>query len=320
LPKGAEPNRLTVARWLVSSDNPLAARVLVNRYWEQLFGTGIVETAEDFGVQGEQPSHQELLDYLAVELMDHRWDTKWLVREIVLSGAYRQTSRTAPALVSSDPDNRLLARGPRFRLTAEMIRDEALFAAGLLSPKMHGPSVRPPQPKMGLNAAFGGSTDWETSAGEDKYRRGLYTSWRRTTPYPSFMTFDATSREVCTIRRIRTNTPLQALVTMNDPVYIEAAQALARRIVLEGGDDAGARVTYAFRLVVTRPPSDGERARLVTLYEQLVERYSADSAAAMPLATDPLGPVPQGMNVAELAAWTVVGNVLLNLDETLARR
>jgi hypothetical protein len=185
---------------------------------------------------------------------------------------------------------------------------------------MHGPSVRPLRPKLGLSSAFGGSTDWDPSPGEDKYRRGLYTSWRRTTPYPSFMTFDATSREVCTIRRIRTNTPLQALVTMNDPVFIEAAQALARRIVSEGGDDVNARVTYAFRLTLTRPPSDNERARLASLYEKLLERYRADSGAAMPMATDPLGPVPQGMDVAELAAWTVVGNVLLNLDETLARR
>jgi hypothetical protein len=261
-----------------------------------------------------------LLDYLAVELMQHGWDTKWLVREIVTSATYRQTSRTTKELAASDPNNRLLARGPRFRLQAENIRDQALFVGGMLSTKTHGPSVRPLRPKLGLASAFGGSTDWDPSPGEDKYRRGLYTSWRRTTPYPSFMTFDATSREVCTIRRIRTNTPLQALVTMNDPVFIEAAQALARRIVLEGGDDSNARATYAFRLALTRPPNDNEHARLVALYEKLVERYRADSAAALPMATDPIGPVPQGMDVAELAAWTVVGNVLLNLDETLARR
>lgn len=320
LPAGAEPNRLTLAQWLVSAENPLTARVVVNRYWEQLFGMGIVETSEDFGIQGESPTHAELLDTLAVEFMRHEWDPKWLVREIVTSATYRQSSKVSAELAARDPYNRLLARGPRNRLSAELIRDQALAAAGLLSHKLGGPSVQPPRPRLGLASAFGGSTDWDTSPGEDKYRRGLYTSWRRTTPYPSMTTFDATSREVCTIRRIATNTPLQALVTLNDPVYVEAAQAVARRIMTEGGATAEERAALGFRLCVTRPPTAAEQARLVELYAKTLEKYRQDAAAATQMATDPLGPAPAGLDIAELASWTVVANVLLNLDETLAKR
>ena len=194
LPEGAAANRLTLARWLVDEKNPLTARVVVNRYWEQLFGIGIVETSEDFGTQGELPSHPELLDYLVVELMENGWDIKHLLRDIVTSATYRQSSRVTRELAERDPHNRLLARGPRFRLSAEMIRDQSLAVSGLLSRKMYGPSVRPPRPNLGLRAAFGGSTDWKPSPGGDRYRRGLYTSWRRTTPYPSMATFDAPSR------------------------------------------------------------------------------------------------------------------------------
>lgn len=319
LPEGMPANRLSLARWLVDERNPLTARVVVNRYWEQLFGIGLVETSEDFGIQGEPPSHPALLDFLAVDLMQSGWDTKRLVKQIVTSATYRQSSKVTPALAERDPYNRLLARGPRNRLSAELVRDQALAIAGLLSTKMYGPSVQPPRPKLGLASAFGGSTDWETSPGEDKFRRGLYTSWRRTTPYPSMTTFDATSREVCTIRRIPTNTPLQALVTLNDPVYVEAAQALARRAMTEGGTTPRERATYAFRLCVTRPPSEAEAARIVRLYEAALERYQASPDAARQLATDPLGPLPEGLDAAEAAAWTVVGNVLLNLDEVLAR-
>ena len=320
LPEQASPDRLGVARWLVDKQNPLTARVLVNRYWEQLFGVGIVATSEDFGSQGELPSHPELLDHLAVELMRRDWDPKWLIREIVNSATYRQTSRVSPAARQVDPDNRLLANGPRFRLSAEMIRDQALAVAGLLSTKMHGPSVLPPRPNLGLRAAFGGSTDWKPSPGEDKYRRGLYTSWRRTTPYPSFMTFDATSREVCTIRRVRTNTPLQALVTLNDPVFVEAAQAWARRVVREGGSTPAEQAEYGFRLILCRPPSGQERAQILKLLEKAMAVYSQDQQAAAAMAAKPLGPVPRDLEAATLAAWTVVGNVLLNLDETLARK
>ena len=320
LPAGKEPNRLALAEWLVDERNPLTARVLVNRYWEQLFGVGLVETSEDFGIQGEYPSHPELLDYLALEFQRDGWDMKRLLRRIVVSATYRQSSKAAPEMQRRDPFNRLLARGPRFRLSAETVRDQALAISGLLSRKMLGPPVQPPRPNLGLASAFGGSTDWQTSPGEDKYRRGLYTSWRRTTPYPSMTTFDATSREVCTMRRIRTNTPLQALVTMNDPVYIEAAQALARRIAAEGGSNPADRAAYGFRLCLSRAPSQAELQPLLRLYQQALERFTADAAQATRMATEPLGPAPAGMNVAELAAWTVVGNTLLNLDEALARR
>jgi hypothetical protein len=320
LPEGTEPNRLAAARWLVDRRNPLTARVVTNRYWEQLFGVGLVETSEDFGRQGSLPSHPALLDYLATELMRSRWDTRALVRRIVTSATYRQSSRVTELLRERDPANRLLARGPRFRLSAETIRDQALAVAGLLSSKMYGPSVRPPRPVLGLRAAFGGSTDWETSTGEDRYRRGLYTQWRRTTPYPSFTTFDAPSREFCSVRRVRTNTPLQALVTMNDPVYVEAAQALARRIVSQGGTADDQRASYGFRLCLARPPGERELARLLALKQDALQRLGQDPAAAEALATDPLGPAPAEADVAELAAWTVTANVLLNLDEFLARR
>ena len=320
LPVGSQPDRLGLAKWLVDKNNPLTARVLVNRHWEQLFGIGIVETSEDFGTQGEPPSHPALLDYLAADLVQQGWDTKKLLKTIVTSATYRQSSAVTPELVERDPQNRLLARGPRFRLPAEMIRDQALAIGGLLSGKMYGPSVRPPRPVLGLRAAFGGSTDWKTSGGEDKYRRGLYTSWRRTTPYPSLTTFDAPSREVCTIRRIRTNTPLQALVTLNDPVFVEAAQALARRMVAEGGKTVDERTVYGFRLCLARAPSKAEQASLMRLYEKALARYAIDEPNAKLIATNPLGPAPKGVDIKQLAAWTVVGNVLLNLDEVIAKR
>ena len=219
-----------------------------------------------------------------------------------------------------DPQNRLLSRGSRHRLPAETVRDQALAIAGLLSPKMHGPSVQPPRPVLGLTAAFGGSTDWETSPGEDRYRRGLYTRWQRTMPYPSMDAFDAPSREVCRLRRIRTNTPLQALVTLNDPVYVEAAQGLGRRILAEGGDTLESRIEYGFRLCTSRPPTADELNVLRQTWEQARAAYVDREADAFVLATDPLGPLPEGVNPIDAAAWTLIGNILLNLDETLARR
>lgn len=319
LPEGAKADRLGAAQWLVARDNPLTARVEVNRLWEQLFGIGLVETSEDFGSQGELPVNQALLDYLAVDLMEHGWDVKRTLKLMVESAAYRQAATATPEKLAIDPTNRLVSRGPRFRLSAEMVRDSSLAASGLLSRKMYGPSVRPMQPKMGMNSAFGGSTDWDPSPGEDRYRRGLYTKWRRTTPYPSMMAFDAPSREVCTIRRIATNTPLQALVTLNDPVYVEAAQALARRVVAEGGDANEARIVYAFRLCLSRQPTDAEKTRLLQLLEQALAEYRQQPEMAKTIATDPLGPLPEGADAAELAAWTLVGNVLMNLDEFLSR-
>ncbi len=320
LPEGAPRDRLTLAKWVIGDENPLTARVIANRYWEQIFGIGIVLTSEEFGSQGDQPFHPELLDWLATEMVRLKWDTKAFLRLLVTSAAYRQSSRMTPELHQLDPDNRLLARGPRFRLSAEALRDQALLVSGLLSPKMYGPPVKPQQPALGISAAFGSGIDWQTSAGADKYRRGLYTTWRRSSPYPSMATFDAPNREVCTVRRIRTNTPLQALVTLNDPVYIEAAQALARRMVSAGGKSPAERLTYGFRLVLARPPQPKEVQRLVSLYEDAVKKYGLNLEEAKKMATEPLGAAPPEFDVPELAAWTVVGNVLLNLDETLMKR
>jgi len=320
LPPDVPRNRLALAKWLIDDNNPLTARVIANRYWEQLFGIGIVATSEEFGTQGDQPFHPELLDWLATEMMRLKWDTKAFLKTLVMSATYCQSSKVTPDLQHRDPDNRLLARGPRFRLSAETLRDQALVVSGLLSPKMYGPPVKPPQPNIGLSAAFGSGIDWQTSGGTDKYRRGVYTTWRRSNPYPSMATFDAPNREVCIVRRGRTNTPLQALVTLNDPVYIEAAQALARRLVSCGGATVADRAGYGFRLALSRPPQEAELVRLVKLYEQSLARFSQNAEEAKRMATEPLGAPPQDANIAELAAWTVVGNVLLNLDETLMKR
>jgi uncharacterized protein DUF1553/uncharacterized protein DUF1549/cytochrome c/F5/8 type C domain-containing protein len=319
LPADAPMNRLTLAKWLVDENNPLTARVIVNRYWEQLFGIGIVATSEDFGAQGELPYHPELLDWLAAEFVGMKWDVKQFLKLLVTSAAYRQSSRVTSELQDRDPDNRLLARGPRFRLSAETIRDQALAVSGLLSPKMYGEPVRPPQPVLGVSAAFGSGIDWQTSMGDDKYRRGLYTTWRRSNPYPSMSTFDAPNREVCTLRRSRTNTPLQALVTLNDPVYVEAAQALARKIAQSASTPAE-KVRFGFRACLSRQPTDGELQRLVALYTKAFDEFAKKPDEAKKMATDPIGTVPEGADMKELAAWTVVGNVLLNLDEMLMKR
>jgi mono/diheme cytochrome c family protein len=320
LPKDAPADRLALARWLVDPANPLTARVTVNRYWEQIFGIGLVETPDDFGIRGKLPTHPRLLDWLATEFVAQKWNVKELLRVLVTSATYRQSSRVTPALLERDPDNRLFARGPRFRSSAEVIRDQALFVSGLLSAKMHGPPVRPPQPQLGLTAAFGGNTDWKADTGEDMHRRALYTLWRRTTPYPSLVTFDAPSRNVCTVNRARTNTPLQALVTLNDPVYVEAAQALGRRMVREGGMTAEARATYGFRVCLARPPRAEELRRVVDLYQRARSEFAGNKKEAEAAATQPIGPLPAGADPVDLAAWAVVGNVLLNLDETFVKR
>jgi hypothetical protein len=319
-PAGEPINRLSFAKWLVSPDNPLTARVAVNRLWEEIFGIGLVETSEDFGMQGELPSHPELLDWLATEYVRLGWDTKQMLKLLVTSAAYRQSSQVSDDLRKRDPFNRLLARGPRVRLSGEEVRDQALFVSGLLSSKMYGPPVQPPKPSFGLSAAFGGTTDWQADTGENRYRRGLYIRVRRNAPYPSLTTFDAPERTYCNVRRLRTNTPLQALVTLNDPVFVEAAQAFARRVVNDGGSTPEARVAYAFRLCLTRLPSERETQRLTQVFTKALELYSGDAGKATAMATKPLGPAPKEMNVAELAAWTVVANVLLNLDETLSKR
>ncbi|MBX3444771.1 MAG: PSD1 domain-containing protein [Planctomyces sp.] len=313
-------NRLALARWLFAPENPLTARVAVNRMWQELFGIGLVETAEEFGAQGELPSHPELLDWLATEYVRLGWDTKRLLKTIVMSRTYRQASQGEPEQVAADPYNRLLARGPRVRLSAEQLRDQALAVSGLLSPKLYGPPVHPHQPTNGLAAAFGSSTDWETSRGEDRYRRALYTQWRRNLPYPSMVAFDVPERAVCSTRRIRTNTPVQALVTLNDPVFVEAAQALARRILTGDAESTEARAALALETVLARPATAGETQRIVELCETTRAALGERSAEAELLATRPLGPLPEGVDSVEAAAWTVVANVLLNLDEALMKR
>ncbi len=311
--------RLSLARWLVSPNNPLTARVIANRVWESLFGVGIVRTSEDFGSQGDLPTHMELLDYLAIDLMRSGWDMKRFLRSVVLSESYRQSSGVDPRRFEEDPENAYLARGPRIRVAAEQVRDMALDAAGLLSHRFYGPPTRPPQPSMGLSAAFGSRTDWDTSQGEDRYRRALYTQWRRSNPYPSMATFDAPNRDVCVLKRDRTNTPLQALVTLNDPVYIEAAQGLARRLVLREMPDAddAKRMDALFHMVLSRSASPHELETLQRLLADAKQALATQSEQAVQLATQPIGPLPEGVDPIAMAAWTTVCNVVLNLDEFL---
>ncbi|MDB6031196.1 MAG: hypothetical protein JWM16_1534, partial [Verrucomicrobiales bacterium] len=317
-PKDQPQTRLGLARWLVDTNNPLTARVMMNRFWEQYFGRGIVETVEEFGKQGEPPSHPELLDWLATEFMRVGWDMKAMHKLIVTSATYRQSSKVSPELLAKDPYNRLLARGPRVRLEAEMIRDQALTVSGLLSHKIGGPSVMPPQPDGLWQVVYSGDK-WTTSPGEDKYRRGLYTFWRRTTPYPMMASFDAPSREYCVLKRSRSNTPLQALNTLNDPAFVEAAQALARRVASQPSADLKERVTFAFRTCLSRSPKQKEIERLINLYQTELSNYRKDAKAAEKMSTSELGKAPSGTDLSELAAWTVVANVLLNLDEMITK-
>jgi len=329
-PEGQATNRLGFAEWIVSTNNPLTARVTVNRIWESYFGRGIVETTEDFGTMSEKPTHPELLEWLAMEFMhptiqgpDGRlaqsWSLKHIHALIVSSATYRQTSKVTPALFEKDQFNRLFARGPRIRLEAEAIRDQALTVAGLLSTKMGGPSVMPPQPEGIWQMVYSGD-QWKTPKTEDRYRRGLYTFWRRTSPYPSMITFDAPSREFCVLRRVRSNTPLQALTLLNDPVYIEAAQALGRRVLAEKPKASDReRIEHAFRLAVARKPTREEASRIGALLEAKRAEFAADLKSAETFATSQLGKLPEGLAPTEAAAWTVVANVLLNLDELITK-
>jgi hypothetical protein len=312
-------NRLGLARWIASRDNPLTARVTMNRLWESVFGVGIVRSSEEFGSQGDLPLHPELLDWLAAEFVESGWDTKKMLTLLLNTRAYRQASASVAQLNEKDPDNRFVARGPRFRPSGEMLRDQALFVSGLLSAKMFGPPVRPMRPNMGLSIAFGGSGDWQTSTGEDRHRRSVYTDTRRSTPYPSFATFDAPNRETCVIRRDRSNTPLQAFVTLNDPVFIEASQALARRLMKEGATDES-RLRRAYALCLAREPDAAELATLQALLARSLKEYRADAKLAEQMATQPLGPADKGTDLPALAAWTAVSSVIMNLDEFLMRR
>lgn len=315
----SEKNRLGFARWLVDRNNPLTARVAVNRFWQQLFGIGLVRTSEDFGAQGDLPSHPQLLDHLAVEFMESNWDVKATLKQIVMSATYRQGSRVTPATRKIDPNNTWFSRGPRFRVSAEIIRDQALFSSGLLSQKMFGPPVQPPGPSLGLKAAFSGEITWITSQGEDRYRRAIYTQWRRSSPYPSMETFDVSNREVCDLRRISTNTPLQALVTLNDPVFVEAAQALARRATSSLSDPREI-ARQAFRLVLIREPTTEELDELVRLFRETKQHFATHPQQAIQLATDPIHPATEGADMIDLASWTTVANVILNLDEVFSKR
>jgi hypothetical protein len=324
LPEGASPNRLTLARWLVDPAHPLTSRVAVNRYWQTYFGYGIVKTQEDFGVQGEAPVNPELLDWLATEFVRTGWDVRGMQRLIVTSATYRQSSKATAALLEKDPENRLLARGPRLRLPAELIRDTALASSGLLNDAIGGPSVLPYQPKgLWEELAFGdgfSAQSYEQSHGPDLYRRGMYTLWKRTAPPASLSTFDAPDREKCTARRAQTNTPLQALVLLNDPTFVEASRALAQRALVEGGVDAKSRLTYAFRLATARRPSGKEISVLRSLLEGRLKVFKQDRQAALKLLSVGESPRNKKLDVAELAAYTTVASVIYNLDETITKQ
>ncbi len=322
LPADAPLNRLSLARWIVDSRNPLTARVIVNRFWQHYFGTGIVKTAEDFGAQGEWPTHPELLDWLATELEQSGWNVKRIQRLIVTSAAYRQSSHVSAALAQRDPENRLLARGPRFRMDAEMVRDTALAVSGLLVTNLGGKSVKPYQP-AGLWEAIGYSGSNTVHFVQDKgdalYRRSLYTFWKRTSPPPSLTTFDAPSREECVVRRGRTNTPLQALILMNDEQYVEAARHLAERMMREGGKSATDRIALGFRLATSRQPTEDEIRVFQTLYTAQSAAYARNLRAATKLLGVGESQRDPKFDARELAAWTMVANVMLNLDETVTK-
>ena len=316
-PAGAPTNRLGVARWLVSHDNPLTPRVWANRVWARLFGLGLVETEEDLGALGTPPSHPELLDWLAAEYRDGGWSLKKLLRVLVTSETYRRDSRATAAQRAADPRNRLLARGARQRLTAEAVRDQALAVSGLLSDKTGGPPVMPPQPAGLWRSTYSGDK-WVDAEGPDRWRRGIYTFLKRTSPHPFMTTFDAGSREVCLIRRIQTNTPLQALLTLNDPAFLEAASALARRMV-EGASGDEARARLGLRLALIREVDPAEAAPLLALVRDARTRLAADPASALDLLAVGRQSAPAGLTDAEFAAWTVAANAILNLDEVLSR-
>ena len=316
IPTGEAANRLGLARWLVDSSHPLTSRVTVNRFWQLIFGAGIVKTAEDFGTQGELPSHPDLLDFLATEFIRIGWDTKMMMRQLVTSATYRQSSKVTPALLAKDRENRLLARGPRFRLPAELLRDNALAISGLLLRKIGGPSVRPYQPPGLWKEAT--NRPYKQDHGDKLYRRGLYTYWRRSGPPPNMVAMDATNREVCIVRRQRTNTPLAALVMMNDPTFVEAARALAER-VLKSGSSVDERVELLFRLATARFPGRDERAILLHVYNEQIEAFRQDDNAAKELLAVGESERDERLDVFEHAAWTAVATLVLNLDETMTK-
>jgi mono/diheme cytochrome c family protein len=319
LPKDAPRNRLTLGKWLVDKKNPLTARVTMNRFWQAYFGRGIVTTSEDLGTQGEKPSHPELLDWLACEFMDKGWDMKAMHRLIVESATYRQSSKVTPHLYEVDQYNRLLARGPRVRVEAEIVHDIALKAAGLLNDKIGGPSVYPPIPDGVLGLAYGAPMKWEVSKGEDQYRRALYTFWKRSVPYPGLSIFDAPNADVVCVRRVMSDTPLQALTTLNDTVYHEAAQAMALRVWKEGGRDDRERAIFAFRLCTSRTPDETELNEVLAMLKNKEEYFENRTTEAIQVASeDPKNP-PADVNLHKVAAWTLASRVLLNMDQTITK-
>ncbi len=317
--KDRRATRLDLARWMVSPDNPLVARVFVNRLWKLVFGQGIVKTLDDFGAQGTAPTHPELLDWLATEFVESNWDVKHMLKLMVMSASYRQSSATGEQLRQVDPYNKWLARQSRFRLDAEMVRDNALAISGLLSLRIGGVSVKPYQPRgywAHLNFPV---REYESDHGESQYRRGLYTYWARTFLHPSLLAFDAPTREECAVERPRSNTPLQALVLLNDPTYVEAARVFARRVLAEGGADTAARLRWAYRQALSREPNAQELNVLAGLLDKHRSEYAADPSAAQQLLSAGEAPLSDNMDRAELAAWTSVVRVLLNLHETITR-
>jgi hypothetical protein len=316
--EGLPNNRLGLARWLIDPANPLTARVTVNRFWQMIFGAGLVKTVEDFGSQGEWPTHPELLDWLATEFVRNGWDVKGILKTMVMSAAYRQSSKAAPELLERDPENRLLARGPRFRLPAEVVRDQALAISGLLVEKLGGPSVKPYQPK-GLWSDLGGDSDYPQDHGEKLYRRSLYTFWKRAVPPPTMMTFDSAGREACTVRATRTNTPLQALNLMNDVTFIEASRLMGERMMREGGSTAGERIAFGFRLATARTPAPLEQQVLASSFQYHLDRYQTDGDAALKLLGEGEHPRDETLDAKELAAYTAVASLILNLDEAVTK-
>jgi hypothetical protein len=322
-PKEEGPmNRLALAKWIVDPENPLPARVTVNRLWERIFGIGLVKTSDDFGFQGEAPSHPELLDWLATEFVRSGWNVKAMEKLIVMSATYRQSAEASEEILKKDLYNRLLSHGPRFRLDPEEIRDQALAVSGLLNAEVGGPSVYPVQPanlwkEIGFLRPEIGMDEWPLSEGPDMYRRGIYTFWRRVCTYPLFATFDAPSREVCTARRPRTNTPLQALAGLNEPTLLESARVLAQRVLTKGGSTPDQQVEYAFEICTARPPSAYEKTRLVKFLQQQNVNFKNDESAAEKLIAAGSAERPKDLDPVRLAAWTMTANVLLNLDEVL---
>jgi hypothetical protein len=317
-PPLAEKNRLGFARWLVNPSNPLTARVAVNRYWQMYFGTALVRTVDDFGTQGELPSHPELLDWLATEFIESGWDMKALQRKIVTSATYQQSSRTTPELQRRDPENRLLARGPRSRLSAEMIRDQALAASGLLDDRIGGPSVKPYQP-AGLWMELTGKLDYDQSHGADLYRRSIYTFVKRTAAPPAMVTFDASPRETCTVRVTRTNTPLQALALMNDETYVEAARVLAENVITAAETDPAARIMLAFRRIAGRRPNAKELQTLAQNLERQLAHFRQYPQEAESLVEVGEAPRKDSCDICELAAYTAVTSLIINLDEAITK-